>query len=213
MSATANTPREIDTALAEKFGEIAKAEQQVAYNASSLYSLARAKFYYRGRRRVTDMPLAEAIEKAKTAAARVAEYKATHGYVDGDYHGTDWSEWSGPVAPHEADKSAEALAKRAELTAELTRLSNEAMKLEESYTGWSRFFLVTSSVGHIHSSRSCSTCRPTTTFGWLPGLSGKTEAEAVEAHGPALCSVCFPSAPVEWTSAKITKAKAEKAAH
>ena len=45
-------------------------------------------------------------------------------------------------------------------------------------------------------------------YGWLPKLSGMTEAEAVEEHGPALCSVCFPSAPVEWQGGKITKAQA-----
>ena len=44
----------------------------------------------------------------------------------------------------------------------------EEAKLQEAYTGWSRFFLVTSSTGHVHSSTSCSTCRPTTTYGWLP---------------------------------------------
>jgi len=73
--------------------------------------------------------------------------------------------------------------------------------LEDEYDRrqWSRFFLVTSSDGRIHSSRSCSTCRPTTEYGWLPRLSGRTEAEAVNEHGPLLCSVCFPTAPVEWT--------------
>jgi hypothetical protein len=65
---------------------------------------------------------------------------------------------------------------------------------------WSRFFLVTSSAGgHIHSSTACSTTRIFTTFGWLPELSGLTEADAVAEHGTILCSVCYPSAPVEWT--------------
>jgi hypothetical protein len=63
--------------------------------------------------------------------------------------------------------------------------------------GWTRFFLVPG--GHIHSSMECSTCYPTTQFGWLPALSGLTEADAVTAHGTLLCSVCFPDAPVEWT--------------
>jgi hypothetical protein len=66
--------------------------------------------------------------------------------------------------------------------------------------GWTRFFIVTSSTGgHIHSSMVCSTCRPSTTYGWLPDVSGQTEAEAVKAHGAILCTVCFPTAPVEWT--------------
>lgn len=64
---------------------------------------------------------------------------------------------------------------------------------------WSRFFLVRNSGGHIHSSMACSTCYPTTRFGWLPELSGLSEPDAVKAHGAILCTVCYPSAPVEWT--------------
>ena len=80
---------------------------------------------------------------------------------------------------------------------------------------WSRFFLVLNTNGHIHSDTSCSTCFITTEFGWLPQLSGLTEADAVEQQGEILCSVCFPSAPVEWTNgtSKATKdAKAEREA-
>jgi hypothetical protein len=87
---------------------------------------------------------------------------------------------------------------------ELARCDAEQRPLDDQYYAapWARFFLVTSSDGHIHSSMSCSTCRSTTEFGWLPELSGQTEADAVVAHGPLLCSVCFPSAPVEWTVGK-----------
>jgi hypothetical protein len=77
--------------------------------------------------------------------------------------------------------------------------------------GWSRFFLVTNNNGHIHSSQSCSTCYWSTQFAWLPALSGKTEAEAVEDQGEILCSVCFPSAPVEWTNGTSKASKEEKA--
>jgi hypothetical protein len=84
----------------------------------------------------------------------------------------------------------------AELTTERRRYDNEYDRRP-----WNRFFVVTSSNdGHIHSSTSCQTCRVTTDFGWLPQLSGKTEADAVAEHGPRLCSVCFPTAPVEWTA-------------
>lgn len=79
--------------------------------------------------------------------------------------------------------------------------------------GWTRFFLVQG--GHIHSSMSCSTCNregSLTSFGWLPELSGLTEAEAVAAHGAILCTVCFPSAPVEWTNGRELEAAAKKAA-
>ena len=49
---------------------------------------------------------------------------------------------------------------------------------------------------------SCHTCRPRTTFGWLPSLSGKDEATAVADQGAILCTACYPSAPIEWTRGK-----------
>ena len=98
-------------------------------------------------------------------------------------------------------------------TIALIEATEEAIEEAESeYTGWSRFFVVTSSQGHIHSSMRCTSCYRTTTYGWLPELSGKTEAEAVAAHGPALCTVCFPSAPVEDTGYKITQTRAQELA-
>lgn len=63
------------------------------------------------------------------------------------------------------------------------------------YQGWTRFFLVK----HIHATTHCSSFRPTTQIGWLPNLSGLTEAEAVKEHGAILCTLCYPTAPVEWT--------------
>jgi hypothetical protein len=82
----------------------------------------------------------------------------------------------------------------ADLDAEATPL-NEAFYAQR----WSRFFLVTNTDGHIHSSMGCSTCHHTTQFAWLPLLSDQTEAEAVAEHGGILCTVCYPSAPTEWT--------------
>ena len=79
---------------------------------------------------------------------------------------------------------------------------------EADYDGWSRFFLVTNKGGHIHRSLICSTCRPTTRFGWLPELSGLSEADAVDEYGSILCSVCFPDAPVDWTNG-VNKKDAE----
>ncbi|ASR85051.1 hypothetical protein SEA_PHELPSODU_39 [Mycobacterium phage PhelpsODU] len=79
------------------------------------------------------------------------------------------------------------------------RAADEAIDAHEAanYKGWQRFFLVPD--GHIHASRGCSSLRITTKIGWLPDLSGETEAEAVAAHGAMLCTKCFPSAPVEYT--------------
>jgi hypothetical protein len=83
------------------------------------------------------------------------------------------------------------------LVAEANVFRARAEEIEgNEYTGWTRFFLV----DHIHNSRACHTLRPTTRIGWLPNVSGLTEAEAVKEHGATLCTVCFPSAPVELTT-------------
>lgn len=73
---------------------------------------------------------------------------------------------------------------------------------ESNYTGWTRYFLVTSSNGLVHKTMSCSTCnkgRSATTFALLPKLSDTPIDTAVASLGAALCSVCFPEAPTEWT--------------
>lgn len=72
---------------------------------------------------------------------------------------------------------------------------------------WSRFFLVLNGNGHCHSSRGCSTCFPTTQFGWVYTLSGHTEDEAVAEYGEKMCTVCFPSAPVSkfWGEGRIAR--------
>lgn len=108
----------------------------------------------------------------------------------------------------------EALAQLAKADAQVTAIVNERMPLDAIYEThrWSRFFLVTNSNGHIHSSLRCQTCQHDTSFAWLPTLSGQTEAEAVEEWGGILCSVCFPSAPVEHTLGVNKKTAAEKAA-
>lgn len=81
-----------------------------------------------------------------------------------------------------------------------TRLAVNEVNEEYQSRPWSRFWLVTTSNGHIHRSTHCSTCnrrgRPTG-FALVPYLSGSTAADAVADLGPALCSVCFPEAPVE----------------
>lgn len=82
----------------------------------------------------------------------------------------------------------------------------------EAYKGWSRFFLVQNTNGHIHSNMDCWTCFYNTQYAWLTELSGLTEAEAVEEFGGILCSVCFPSAPVEWTTGTNKRTADEKAA-
>lgn len=108
---------------------------------------------------------------------------------------------AGTVKPYDVKRIENTLARYAEGVEDIERLKAEAAPDEAEYNEkqWSRFFLVTNSNGHIHSSMNCSTCHITTAFAWLPDLSGLTEKDAVDAHGPHLCTVCFPSAPVEWT--------------
>lgn len=65
---------------------------------------------------------------------------------------------------------------------------------------WARYWLVTSSDGHIHASRHCHTCNKghaPTGFALVPYLSGRPVEDAVADLGPALCTACYPSAPVE----------------
>jgi len=97
---------------------------------------------------------------------------------------------------------------------EALRLATEKLEAAEAeYGGWSRFWIVTNTNGHIHSSMNCSTCRWDTSFAWLTELSGLTEAEAVAEYGEILCSICYPSAPVEWTNGANKKLAAERDLH
>jgi hypothetical protein len=204
----AEIPREVDEELAEVHQEIYKKQDRLAQNTSHLLHLAGAKFYYRGRRRVTDMKVAEAHEIVEREVARMDAHREAHKGESGL-----WLDFKGPIAPYDHNSARGVLEKRAELKADLARLDAKSDALNAKYTGWSRFFLVTSSAGHVHSSMNCSTTYPTTRFGWLPNLSGKGEEEAVKELGPTLCTVCFPSAPTEWTEGKkLTAAQAEKKA-
>jgi hypothetical protein len=94
-------------------------------------------------------------------------------------------------------------AEKAESRAKADAAMRAVIEFANGYTGWSRFWLVVSSVGHIHSTTACTTCFVTTEFALLPELSGSTEAEAVAGYGAVLCTVCFPSAPVEWTGGEL----------
>lgn len=195
MSATEklSTPLAIDTKLAELYYEGQKLQNAVAYAAESLKHAAGAEYYYRGRSRVTNMTTDEAICKIEERLANPVDehqLRLGRGFYTMDDARADLAKFEAAVAARDAHLVAQ----------------ND---VEALYTGWNRFFLVTSSTGHIHSDMHCSTCRRTTTYGWLPQLSGKDEAQAVEQCGPALCSVCFPSAPTEHQMAKLSKKQVE----
>ena len=100
------------------------------------------------------------------------------------------------------DTRSEGLALKANLDrrAEIKELMKAIDTEFNARGGWSRYFLVTSSNGHIHQSTSCHTCNKgkyATTFALVYHLSGETSDRAVEVFGPALCSACYPQAPVE----------------
>jgi hypothetical protein len=62
---------------------------------------------------------------------------------------------------------------------------------------WSRFYLVVSSDGHVHSSTACPSCYVTTGYAWLTEYSGTDVHEFVEQiAGEKACTTCFPWAPV-----------------
>jgi len=79
--------------------------------------------------------------------------------------------------------------------------------------GWTRAFLVDNNNGHVHKSRSCSTCNPTTRFVWLPDYSAATEEQIVDDAGKSACTECYPTAPVgTLKQASKIEAPARKAA-
>lgn len=84
------------------------------------------------------------------------------------------------------------------LDEEISDLSDQIAPLELEYRargGWTRAFIVQNSNGHIHSSMSCNTCFPTTSYGWLTQVSGLDEAEIVDQAADMACTVCYPTAP------------------
>lgn len=198
MTTTEQTPREIDEQLAEFSGQKQQLTERLSAQQNHVKAMAGAEYYYQGRQRVTDMLFPEARE------ILVAEL-AKHDEDDYGYGRLATSRGSSTGSARSALKSID------EIDEQLADVILKIQALNKLYTGWSRFFVVTSSNGHIHSSMSCSTCRPTTTFGWLPSLSDKSMSEAIAHFGPAaecLCSVCFPDAPVA-KDVNLTKAQAE----
>ena len=81
---------------------------------------------------------------------------------------------------------------------------------------WARYFLVTNSNGHVHSSMNCNTCFWTTRYSWLVELADKTQDEMVEQFGEMACTVCFKDAPTNpafhTPGSRSRAAVAEKAA-
>lgn len=182
------SPVEVDTDLAEASMELRRAEQDVARAWANVHDDAGDRGKWNARRARTELALSheEALEKAQKVAE---DYAAT--YV--------------------GDQVRQGLEKLAKAQEAAEALKSRVSDLNAEYRGWSRFFLVQNTDGHIHRSMHCSTCHLTTQFAWLPDMSGRTEADVVAEHGALLCTVCFPSAPVEWTNLRELQAAAKDA--
>jgi hypothetical protein len=184
------TPFEIDTELARLHGEAQMASMKVGYALDRVHHLAGDKQETYSRYRLRRWLMTEA-----ECMARINDPDFDAGY-------NTFSYGDSPQELHESRVWLEAV--EAEIY---------ALDCIFAANPWSRFFIVPG--GHIHSSMECSTCNnghEPTRFGWLPQLSGKSEAEAVADQGSLLCTICFPSAPVEWTNFYEEKAAAKKAA-
>lgn len=148
MNLQTQTPKEIDTVLADLYWKLAAADN------ARLGHLSAAKEYRRygaGYERA-------ALRQTEAAAALQPTIDALNAEID----------------PYEAEYSRRG--------------------------GWTRFFMVMNTGGHLHRSRYCSTCRPTTEFAWMPEYSGQDEAGVVDLAGEDACTVCFPTAPVNQQS-------------
>lgn len=86
---------------------------------------------------------------------------------------------------------------RDQLRAEIAKLQAEAEPFEAEFRSrpWKRYYLVLNSNGHVHRERHCSSCFPSTSYGWLVELADCDEAAMVLEYGEKACSICFPDAP------------------
>lgn len=167
----------------------------------------------------TDTELAKQFAEMHKAECRIdiAIDRVHESAGDRHLHTRNW-QWGLTHAEALDLSSADRVTELAAAEAEAVRINLGIQALNEVWAAngrWSRFYLVTNTNGHIHSSMNCSTCFNSTQFAFLPNLSGLDEAAAVTDQGEILCSICFPSAPVAWTTgeSKATKeARAERAA-
>lgn len=182
MSVTHEHARAVDTRLAELHGEAGAAGMTLRQQLDGLHWTLNERPVYRTRTR-RDWPTTDA-EAEQAVRALIAGPDSAIPMRVGGRQGV-----------------LRQIGKLGETRDIIRAIEAQIAPLSAEYAAdpWPRFWLVIASDGHIHSTRSCSTTFPTTQWGWLPQLSGLTEADAVADQGPRLCSVCYPSAPVEWT--------------
>jgi hypothetical protein len=99
-----------------------------------------------------------------------------------------------------------------EVCAQRSVLNAQIDELQSKYTGWPRYWHVTNSNGHIHTSLHCSSCFYDTQYVWRTDLSGMTPQEVVDAEAHNACTVCMPIAPVEQRAARERFTQAQRAA-
>lgn len=151
-----------------------------------------------------DTKLAAAHARADVAIATLRAFCAPRTRTT--FRGPDVVTWAQIVPARDWPVIDEAVAERAAALDEIAALR----EVWRANGCWSRFYLVTNGHGHVHRETNCSTCYPTTTFGWLVDLAGADEAEMVATYGSDACTVCFPTAPAlpGWGSSKSARDKA-----
>lgn len=93
---------------------------------------------------------------------------------------------------------AHAAVANADITIALASAEIDSLDIEfDRRGGWTRYYLVLNSNGHVHSSTHCTSCFPTTQYAWLTEQSGMTAEALVELAGESACTDCFPWAPVD----------------
>lgn len=217
MSTTATSPVEHDTRLLELLRAVATAGAALDAATDALFRSASTRTVthtYEASWAEGSMPRrckADELEAGLVVDQRKTFNRGEEGYyVTGEPGAYVRNRRPAKLADALAAAAPEAIAKREAAQAALTAAVEAIRAHEEAYTGWNRYFLVTSSAGHVHRSMHCSTCNPRTTYAPVVALSGQTDTEAVELLGETLCTVCFPEAPVTGKPDKITAAKARK---
>lgn len=75
------------------------------------------------------------------------------------------------------------------------RIGAEIVSLNAEYArrgGWTRYYMVDNTGGHLHTTTACRNTYRTTPWYWMTGMSGLTSAEAVALGGGLSCLTCFP---------------------
>ncbi|MGV8846489.1 MAG: hypothetical protein ACOH1Y_09210 [Propionicimonas sp.] len=118
--------------------------------------------------------------------------------------------WNSPTARAEAVKDLD-LADHA-----YTQAAETMSPLNAEFSrrgGWTRYYLVLNTGGHVHASTRCDTCFPTTEYAWLTEQSGMTPQDLVDLAGESACTSCFKWAPVSVLHRpSVLEAPARKAA-